>query len=48
MAATSIAKSIAAPKKRARGLTIATVSLTNAKVPLGAGAFYGFFIALVV
>jgi len=48
MATTSISKSIAAPKKRPRGLTIATVSLINAKVPLGAGAFYGFFIALVV
>ena len=48
MATTSISKSIAAPKKRARGLTIARVSLINAKVPLGAGAFYGFFIALVV
>jgi ABC-2 type transport system permease protein len=48
MATTSISKSIAAPKKRARGLIITRVSFFNAKTLLGAGAFYILFIALVI
>jgi len=48
MATTSISKSIAAPKKRARGLIITRVSFFNAKTLLAAGAFYIFFIALVI
>ena len=48
MAITSIAKISAAPKKRARALIIARVSFANAKTLLAAGAFYIFFIALVV
>jgi len=48
MATTSISKSIAAPKKRARGLIITRVSFVSAKTLLAAGAFYIFFIALVV
>lgn len=48
MAATSISKTIAAPKKRARGLIITRVSFLNAKTLLGAGAFYILFIALVI
>ena len=48
MAATSISKSIAAPKKRARGLIITRTSFVNAKTLLGAGAFYILFIALVI
>jgi ABC-2 type transport system permease protein len=48
MATTTIAKNIPAPKKRAEGLTIALRALVTAKTPLGAGAFYALFIALVV
>jgi beta-exotoxin I transport system permease protein len=48
MATTSITKNIAAPKKRARGLTIASRALVTAKTPLGAGAFYALFVALIV
>src|SRR3984893_11264321 len=48
MATTSISKSIAAPKKRARGLMITRVSFFNATTLLAAGASYIFFIALVV
>ncbi|HVB73558.1 MAG TPA: ABC transporter permease subunit [Ktedonobacteraceae bacterium] len=48
MAATSISKNIAAPKKRARSLIITRVSFVNAKTLLGAGAFYILFIALVI
>ena len=48
MATTSISKSIAAPKKRARGLTIAFVALGNDKVILAAGVFYALFIAVIV
>jgi len=48
MAATSVSKNIAAPKKRARGLIITRVSFVNAKTLLGAGAFYILFIALVI
>lgn len=48
MATTSISKSIAAPKKRARGLTIASIALGNDKVILSAGVFYAVFVAVVV
>ncbi len=48
MAATSISKTIAAPKKRARGLTIMFVALGNDKVVLSAGVFYAVFVALVI
>jgi ABC-type transport system involved in multi-copper enzyme maturation permease subunit len=48
MATTSISKNIAAPKKRARGLIITRVSFVNAKTLLAAGAFYIFFVAVVV
>ncbi len=48
MATATISKSIAAPKKRARGLIITRVSFANAKTLLGAGAFYIVFIALIV
>jgi ABC-type transport system involved in multi-copper enzyme maturation permease subunit len=48
MATTSITKNIAAPKKRRRGLIITRVSFGNAKTLLSAGAFYIFFIALIV
>ena len=48
MATTSIAKNIAAPRKRVRGLAITIHALRSAQIPIGAGAFYAFFIALVV
>lgn len=48
MATTSISKNIPAPKKRAEGLVIAIRALVTAKTPLGAGAFYALFVALVV
>jgi ABC-type transport system involved in multi-copper enzyme maturation permease subunit len=48
MATTSIAKTSAAPKKRAHGLVITGVSFSNARTLLSAGAFYIFFIAIVV
>ena len=48
MATTSITKNIAAPKKRAHGLIITGVSFANSRTLLSAGAFYIFFIALVV
>ncbi len=48
MATTSIAKTSAVPKKRARALVITRVSFANAKTLLAAGAFYIFFIAMVV
>jgi len=48
MATTSISKSIAAPKKRARGLTITLVALANDRVILAAGIFYAVFVALIV
>lgn len=48
MAATSIAKTSAVPKKRARALIITRVSFASAKTLLAAGAFYIFFIALVI
>ena len=48
MATASISKSIAAPKKRARGLIITFVALSNDKVVLAAGVFYAVFVALIV
>src|SRR5258708_10805611 len=48
MATISVSQSIAAPKKRARGLIITRVSFFNAKTLLAAGAFYILLIALVV
>lgn len=48
MATTSITKAIPAPKKRAEGLAITFRALVTAKTPLGAGAFYALFIALIV
>jgi len=48
MATRSIAKTIPVPKKRAHGLVITSVSFANARTLLSAGAFYIFFIALVV
>ncbi|MGI9058656.1 MAG: hypothetical protein ACR2H5_08755 [Ktedonobacteraceae bacterium] len=48
MAATSISKSVVASKKRARALIITRVSFANGKTLLAAGAFYIFFIALVI
>jgi beta-exotoxin I transport system permease protein len=48
MATTSISKSIAAPKKRARGLSITLRALGNDKVILSAGVFYAVFVAVIV
>ncbi|HLX39188.1 MAG TPA: ABC transporter permease subunit [Ktedonobacteraceae bacterium] len=48
MATTSITKNRVAPKKRSEGLAIAFRALVAAKTPLGAGAFYALFIALIV
>ena len=49
MATTSIAsKNIAAPRKRAEGLAITMQALRSAQIPVGAGAFYAFFVALIV
>ena len=49
MATTSIAsKNIVAPRRRAEGLAITMQALRSAQIPVGAGAFYAFFIALVV
>ena len=48
MATTSIAsKNIAAPRKRAEGLAITMQALRSAQIPVGAGAFYAFFVALI-
>lgn len=48
MATTSITKTIPAPKKRSEGLAITFRALATAKTPLGAGAFYALFVALIV
>lgn len=48
MATTSISKSVAAPKKRARGLMITFTALGNDKVILSAGVFYAIFVAVIV
>ena len=48
MATTSIAsKNIAAPRKRAEALAITMQALRSAQIPVGAGAFYAFFVALI-
>jgi ABC-2 type transport system permease protein len=48
MAITSIStKSIPAPRKRAHGLAITLQALRSAQIPIGSGAFYAFFVALV-
>jgi ABC-2 type transport system permease protein len=46
MATTAIPKSSPVPKKRARGLTIMTRSIINARTPLAMGCFYGALIGL--
>src|SRR2546423_6306405 len=48
MATTSISKSTPLPRKRARGLTITTNSIFNAKTPLSIGCFYAVLIALLL
>lgn len=48
MATTSISSSVAAPKRRASGLVIASNALKNARLPLAAGTFYAFFIAFII
>lgn len=48
MATVSIPTTIPAPKKRARGLTIAMRALSNSKIILAYGVFYAFFIAVVI
>lgn len=48
MATASIAKNIAAPKKRARGLAITGRALASDRVILSAGIFYAIFVAVVV
>lgn len=48
MATTSISSTIAAPKKRSRGLAITMRALSNSKIVLSYGAFYAFFIAVVI
>ena len=48
MATTTISKSIPAPKKRARGLTITWRALANDRTILAAGVFYAVFVAVVV
>ena len=44
----TLAKTVAAPKKRMRGLPVMMAALTNGRIILSAGAFYAMFIALVV
>jgi len=48
MTTVSIPTTVPAPKKRARGLTIAMRALSNSKIILSYGAFYAFFIAIVI
>ena len=48
MATATISKSIAAPKKRARGLTITLRALASDRVVLSAGVFYAIFVAVIV
>ncbi len=48
MATTTISKNIPTPKRRSEGLAIAFRALVTAKTPLGAGAFYALFVALIV
>jgi ABC-2 type transport system permease protein len=44
----TLAKTVATPKKRIRGLPVTMVALTNGRIILSAGAFYAMFIALIV
>ncbi len=44
----TIATTRVAPQRRVRGLPVLVNALVNAKTLLGAGAFYAFFIALIV
>ena len=44
----TLAKTVAAPQKRMRGLPVMTASLINGRIILSAGAFYAMFIALIV
>ncbi|MGH2496924.1 MAG: ABC transporter permease subunit [Ktedonobacteraceae bacterium] len=48
MATATISKSIAAPKKRARGLTITLRALASDRVVLSAGVFYAIFVAVII
>lgn len=48
MATASISKSVAAPKKRARGLILTGRALANDRVVLSAGVFYAVFVAVVI
>jgi hypothetical protein len=48
MVSSSIPTTVAAPKKRARGLAIAMRALSNSKIILAYGTFYAFFIAVVI
>src|SRR5690242_4496831 len=48
MATTTIQKSIPAPKKRSRGLTIMTRTILNSRTPLSAGIFYGLLITILI
>ncbi len=43
-----LAKTVAPPQKRMRGLPVMTAALRNGRIPLSAGAFYAMFIALIV
>ncbi len=44
----TLAKTVAAPQKRMRGLPVMTAALINGRIVLAAGAFYAMFIALIV
>ena len=44
----TISTTLAMPKKRVRGLAIATRALSNSKIILAYGVFYAFFIAVVI
>ncbi len=46
--ATTITKHVTTAKKRSEGLAITWRALVTAKTPLGAGAFYALFVALIV
>ena len=48
MATATISKTIPAPKKRARGLTLTWRALANDRVVLSAGVFYAVFVAVIV
>ena len=48
MATTTITKSIPAPKKRARGLTIMLRTIANGRTALGLACFYGVLVVLLL